>query len=229
MLKTKRDKVYLAFIALFVIAIVTVVIIALCTRDAKEELPVVTPRPTAEVRIREIERLVEVEKEITSDVLQDGLNDMGIMVTQQYYFTEVVSFSSVKKLLKTDIELKFTESGYLASYDGVVTAGIDFADISVEKSGDKPVITIHIPASEIQNVDVDPNSFRLFSEKNGLGNPLSVEDFNSSLVELENTAVEKAIDRGVLTRADENARQLITNFVSSLADTSKYTLKFITD
>lgn len=229
MLKTKKDKIYVAFIALFALAIISVIIVALCTRGSKEELPVVTPRPTAEVKIREVEKFIEVEKEITSDIIQDGLNDIGIMVTQQYYFTEVVSFSSVKKLLKTDIELKFTESNFLASYDGVVTAGINFADITVEKNEDAALITIHIPASEIQNVDIDPNSFQLFSEKNGLGNPLSVEDFNSSLIDLEKTAVEKAVDRGVLLQADENARQLIINFVNSLADSSKFSIEFVSD
>ena len=96
-------------------------------------VPSVTPRPTPEVIVKEteVEKIVEVEKEITSSVIEDGLRDIGVLVTQEYYFTDVISFSSVKKLFR--VEVPFTETSYLASYDGVVTAGIDFGKVSVVK------------------------------------------------------------------------------------------------
>ena len=95
-------------------------------RAEKKTVPSVTPRPTPEVIVHEtqVEKIVEVEKEITAEMIEDGLRDIGVLVTQEYYFTDVISFSSVKKLFR--LEVGFTESSYLASYDGVVTAGIDF-------------------------------------------------------------------------------------------------------
>ena len=89
-------------------------------------------------------------------------------------------------------------------------------------------ITVTIPAAEIQGVDIDPESFQLYSEKAGLGNHISAEDFNNSLVELEATAREKAIERGVLDRADENARVLIRNLIGALVDLNAYSLEFVT-
>ena len=151
------------------------------------------------------------------------LNDIGVLVTEEYYFTEVVSFSSIKKLFNK-LELGITESSYLASYDGVVTAGIDFSKITVSKDDELHLVEVRLPKAEILNVDIDPESFELYSEKTGLGNPISVADYNNSLVELESTASEKAVARGILTRADQNLKTVIVNFIAGLVDTAEYTV-----
>ena len=231
MLKTKKEKLYLIFIGVLALAIVCVIIAAFAGKDVPSSPAApdaAEPQiPTTKVVYKEVEKLVEVEKEISADILQDGLNDMGILITEEYYFTEVVSFSSIKNLLKTDIKLPFTESSYLASYDGTVSAGIDFSAIAVAKDDNSHRITVYLPKSEIQAVVVDPNSFELYSEKVGFGNPLSVEDFNQSLATLEDTAKAKAVEKGLLERADENAKNVISNFISGLADPALYTLEFI--
>ena len=194
--------------------------------DSKAAVPSVTARPTPEVIVHEtqVEKIVEVEKEISAETIEDGLRDIGLLVTQEYYFTDVISFSSVKKLFH--LEVGFTESSYLATYEGVVTAGIDFGKIRVVKDDDAGRILVTLPAPEVLNVDVDPGSFELYSEKTGFGNPLSVEDFNDSLVTLENTVRDKAVDKGLLRRADENARVVVRNFIAGLTDATRYTVEF---
>ena len=174
----------------------------------------------------EVEKIVEVEKNITGEILQDGLKKMGFLVTEEYYFTEVVTFSSVKKLFKT-ITLGITESSFLASYDGVISAGVDFEKIRVEKDDGTKEITVHLPAAEIRYLDIDPESFVLYSEKEGIGNKISMNDYNDSLIELEKNAEKKAVERGLLDRADENAEKVIANFISSLVDTTEYTVRYL--
>ena len=230
--KSKLDKILLILIAIFAAAILGVIIFSVCTADKAPKdaapQPVPTPRPQVVYREVEVEKLVEVEKEIGVETIQDGLRDMGILVTEEYFFTDVVSFSSVKKLFKTDIELNFTESNYLASYDGVITAGLDFTGISVEMDTEAKQVTVRIPKAEIQNVDIDPESFTLYSEKIGFANPILAEDFNKSLMELEKTVTDKAVAKGILTRADQNAVSVISNFVSGLVDPSVYHIHCVT-
>ena len=224
-MKTKKEKLYLILIAVFAAA--TLAVILFCSRrpePVQETYVPVEGEPDHKVVIREVEKLVEVEKTITGEMMQDGLRDMGTLITEEYYFTEVVSFTSVKKFFKTELELPFTESGYLASYDGVVTAGLDFTAIRVEKEEDR--ITVHLPKTAVQTVSIDPDSFELYSEKIGFANPISAEDYNTSLAELEQTAVDKALERGLLERADANARQVITNFIGGLTDLSAVQLTF---
>ena len=225
----KKTRLLIGLIALIALAIVVLIVVH-AARGSKADptLLSVTPRPSAEVVVREkeVERIVTVEKEITSAILQDGVREVGVLVTEEYYFTEVVSFSSIKKLWKLDLNI--TESSYLASYDGVVRAGVDLTGARVEKDDELKRITVTLPAASIQGVDIDPESFQLYSEKAGLGNHISAEDFNNSLVELETTAREKAVARGLLERADGNARVLIRNLIGALVDLNAYSLEFVT-
>lgn len=223
----KSTVVYLVLIGL-VVVLTAGLILWHSGHSADRSVPTVTPRPAAEPAARREVEIVTVEKEVTAEVIQDGLNDVGILVTEEYYFTEVVSFSSIKTLFKK-LELGITESSYLASYDGVVTAGIDFSNITVQKDDVRQVIEVRLPKAEILNVDIDPESFELYSEKTGLGNPLSAADFNQSLVELEETATEKALSRGILTRADRNAKTVIETFIGGLVDTEAYRVSILTE
>jgi hypothetical protein len=107
-----------------------------------------------------------------------------------------------------------------------VTAGVDFNDISVEKDDTDKVITITVPQSQIQYIDIDYDSFKIYSEKDGLWNPTSIEDYNDSLVDLKKNAEDKAIEKGVLDKADENAKAIIKNFVTGMVDDLDYTIKW---
>ena len=207
-----KTKLYVVSIVIVSVLVLGVIVLWLARRGQEsapeqsltsETLSVPTPK----VIIR------NVGKKITAQTLQDGLNDMGFLVTAEYYFTE----------------LGITETNYCAAYDGTVNAGIDFSGVTVEMDDALGTVVVRVPAAEIFDVDIDTDSFRLISEKSGLGNPVSVADFNTSLAELESTASEKALERGVLEKADENARLIIRGFVGSLVDLSRYTVSCVSD
>ncbi len=229
-MKRSGKKFYTVLIVVIAAAILGIVIFWLIrggSQKVSEQVPV--PKPSSGSFVPAAPKLIEIEKEISVDTVEDGLRDMGILITDEYYFAEVVSFSSVKKFFKTDIKLAFTESSYLAGYDGVITAGPDFTATRVEKDEAAKTVTVILPKSQIRNVDIDPDSFKLFSEKQGFTNPLSASDFNSSLIELENTARQKALEKGILQRADENAVAIVTNFIGNLIDMSVYHVKVVTE
>ena len=46
-------------------------------------------------------------------------------------------------------------------------------------------------------------------------------------MELEERAAQKAVDRGLLERAAENAQTVIKNFILGLFDKGEYTLRFL--
>ena len=220
--KRKTKRVLLILLCLVLLAAIAYVVVTSLSQQ-KTELPQITPRPTAAVVVREkeVEKIVETEKRITAEIIRDGLKDMGFLITEEYYFTEVASYSSIKKFL---IEWKFTESSFLASYDGVVEAGVDCTKIRVEKDDEAKTVTVFVPAAEARPANIDPNSLVVYSEKEGAGNHISIEDYNNSLIELENAAERKAVERGVLDRANANAEKLIRSFVGSLVDLGEYSL-----
>ena len=75
--KTK-SKLLIGLIVLVVaLTVVLIALHALRGRDKRAALPPVTPRPSAEVVIREkkVEKIITVEKEITADTVQESLRD----------------------------------------------------------------------------------------------------------------------------------------------------------
>jgi len=232
--KEVKWKDVLCWSAIFILVLLSLIILLVYVSRSGSRASVPAPtattaptpaEPTIVERVKEV--LVPTEKEITAEIIQDGLRDMGVLITQEYWFTEVMTYSSVQKLFGA-LTLGFTESSYVAGYDGVITAGLDFTAIKVEKNEISKTVIITVPKCTIQNVDIDPNSFVLYSERESVTNPISVADYNDSLVELEKNAKEKALKRGVLTEADKNAAAIITNFVSGLVDTDVYRIQLNT-
>lgn len=171
---------------------------------------------------KEVEKFVEIEKEITTEIIKDGLNDMGFLITQEYFFTQVENYTSTKKLF-TIIPL---ESSFVYSYDGVVAAGLDCGKIQVKKDDDSKVVRIYLPKAEIKYTTIDNESFQVYSEKEGFGNKLTLNDYNASLDEFKKMAEERAIDKGILEKADQVAELMIKNFINSLLKSSDYTVVF---
>ncbi len=183
--------------------------------EEEETTKTVTSRTEKEKRDR-------VMISTNTETIRDGLQKMGVLVTQEYYFTQVETYTKEKNIF---IVIP-TRSGFMYSYDGAVTAGVDLQKVSVRTDEERGVISIDLPESEIQAVTIDRDTFRIYSERESLWNPLKLEDYNISLAEFEDAAKEKALANGILERSDEQAQKLVREFAGSLPNTSGYTIEF---
>ena len=216
-IKQHRNQIYIG-----VTIIASILVLVLCLdfkirRDTERNEAAMTA-----TTIKEKEKKDKVVISVSTDTIQDGLANMGVLVTQEYYFTQVEKYTKEKTFLK----FITSSSEFMYSYDGAVMAGIDFEKIEIKTDEDRKIITVDMPDSEIQAVTIDKDTFKIYSEKDSLWNPLKLEDYNISLVEFENAAKEKAIASGILERSDEQARNLVREFISSLPNTGEYTISF---
>ena len=216
-LKEHRNQIYscVTVIAL-ILALILGVDYSMRRRAEKEEAAA-----TATTRT-EKEKKDKVLISVNTQTIQDGLADMGVLITQEYYFTQVEKYTKEKSIL---IFLT-SSSEFTYSYDGAVLAGVDFEAIKIEKDEDRKTIIVTMPPSQIQAVTIDKDTFKIYSEKDSLWNPLKLEDYNVSLVEFENAAKEKAINGGILKRSDEQARNLVRGFISNLPNAQGYAVEF---
>lgn len=159
---------------------------------------------------------------VTTDTIEDGLSDMGFLVTQEYYFTQVEKYTKEKKVLS----LFPSSSEMMYSYEGSVLAGVDFEEIRVIKDDENKTVTVTLPESEIMTVTIDKDTFEVYSEKDSLWNPFRLEDYNMSLAEFEEAAKKKALEEGILERSDEQAKKLVTNFIRNYPSLSDYDIRF---
>ena len=216
-IKQHRNQIYIG-----VTIIASILVLVLCLdfkirRDTERNEAAMTA-----TTIKEKEKKDKVVISVSTDTIQDGLANMGVLITQEYYFTQVEKYTKEKTFLK----FITSSSEFMYSYDGAVMAGIDFEKIEIKTDEDRKIITVDMPDSEIQAVTIDKDTFKIYSEKDSLWNPLKLEDYSISLVEFEDAAKEKAIASGILGRSDEQARNLVREFISSLPNTGEYTISF---
>ncbi len=229
MVKEKnKTMLWILIIVLLVIATLTVVAIHFAhplNKDLSSTLPSPTETLLSEENLTNdnIEERAIEETGIPPEVIQEKLQDVGKLITEEYWFTDVINYSKNKEILKK--EWGITESSLLATYAGVICAGVDFSEITVEKDILRRVITVYLPSSEIFSIDIDPESLTIYSEKNGLGNKFTMVDYNSALNDFQNEVKDKAIESGILERAQDNAKTIIRTFANSIIDISDYSVE----
>ncbi len=220
-MKISKQVKNIIYIGIIVVAVIAMIILGtdyLKNRSNTEEINTEDLQVTA-VKPKKDRVLVTV----STETLQDGLANMGILITQEYYFSQVERYSKQKDIITGLIT---ASSEFMYSYEGSVMAGIDFEKIKISKDDDTKTITVDLPESEIQTVSIDKDTFKKYSEKESIWNPLKLEDYNLSLAEFENAAKQKALDSGILERSDEQAQNLVMNFIRNFPSTSNYKIQF---
>ena len=98
-----KNRIYLGAIGALCLLIIIMISAKLAGGGSSETTAETTVPPTKVIRETviqevEVEKIVEVEKKITIGMVEEGLHDMGVLITGEYYFTDAVSFSKVKTL-----------------------------------------------------------------------------------------------------------------------------------
>ena len=166
--------------------------------------------------------IVEEVVTVNTQIIEDGLKEMGLLTTEEYYFTQVEEYSSSNQVFIFESKASFTYS-----YDGVVTAGIDCNDVVIDKNDELKKIIITIPSAQIFGANIDHDSFKIYEEKEGLWNKIDMTKYNDSIIEFENAAIEKARSKGIVYKANEGAKKIISSFVNSLVDTDEYEIELV--
>ena len=216
-LKKNRNRIYI-WITVLALALAAILLIDFAVRRGSEQ----SEAAETVTMKTEKEKRDNVVISVNTDTVKEGLANMGVLITQEYYFTQVEKYTKEKTILK----FLTSQSEFTYSYDGAVLAGVDFEKIQIEKDEDRKILTVDMPAPEIVTVTIDKDTFKIYSEKESLWNPLKLEDYNISLVEFENAAKERAIANGILERSDEQAEKLVLEFIRNLPNASGYTIEF---
>lgn len=163
----------------------------------------------------------EVET-LSGETIQSEIQEMGELVTAEYFYTHAEDFENIKTLF--GLKIPMTKTTLIYTVDGNIMAGIDFTAVTVEVDDEAKTVKISLPSSRIIASEIDHDSFALVNEKEGWFNDLSAEDVNRTFAHVKELEEQKAIENGVLDRADENAVRIIQSFVKNL-DLNSYTVE----
>ena len=137
-----------------------------------------------------------------------GFEDIGELDTQAAYCTIVDVTDDSKEIF--GMEVPFTKSTCVYSYDVVVKAGLDFGKISWEEIGDK--IVVNMPAVHITDSYIDENSGKIYHEKESIFSPITFEEQMLAREDLVEKGVTDAEEKGIFDNARANAENMMTSF-----------------
>ena len=187
------------------------------------------PKKVIETHDNEIYVLDEkVTPKIDLGIITSEIKDIGEFATIEFLYTDAAKYSNTKQIKGLDIPL--TKKSFLVKWDGNIKAGIDAEKIEIDTNYDRKIIKIDIPKAKILSHEIDNDSFETLDENNNVFNSITVDDVNSFVGENKKFMEEKFIKRGLLDKAEENAENLITNFLKSnqvIRDEYRIDIRFI--
>lgn len=164
-------------------------------------------------------------KEVTIDLIKSEIQDIGEIATIEYLYTDAGKFENPKQLF--GINVPFTTKSFIAKWDGIIKAGVQVDKIIVEINDANKEIIVHMPKSVILSHEIKKESIETLDEKDGLFNPVKVDDVREFDKVSKKAMEERAIENGILDRASENAKEIIEKLVNNdVVQEQGYIIKF---
>lgn len=178
-----------------------------------------------EKQIAELLNVKPSTPKITQSQLKEQISSIGELATLKYIYTN----ASRKEGNLTWLwgwTLPFSDSSLLVTYDGMIKAGIDLKDITFAVNESSHVITVSMPKSRILDNNIPQETINVLEVKDGLFNPVTFADYNQFISEEKKVMENRAIDLGVLTDADKEAKATVEAFLKAIPGMDGYTLTF---
>ena len=177
--------------------------------------------------------LVYTRKEAKSNYVSDekiteiGFENIGELATQAVTTTTVRVETKDLKLFNVSIPL--TQSKYIYTYNTTIKAGINFSDVKWQLGDTDDTshnIYVDIPEVKTLSADIDLDSFKVLHEENNIFSPITLTEHNDSLIQLRENALSDAINSGLYDRALDNAKTILTSFISQVYPSNEYNIIF---
>lgn len=156
---------------------------------------------------------------ITSETLQEKLIPAYDLVTEQYNYRNADKLEQDQSWL-FGWKRPFSSKSVLVTYDGVIKAGVDLSQVTPVVDEEAHTITVTLPASRITDNNIPQETITVVEVKNGLFNPVTIDDYNTFISEQKIVMEKKAIDQGLLKEADQNAREIVTSLLTAVPGVS---------
>ena len=172
-------------------------------------------------------KMKEDQMQHESKVTKFGFEDIGELATQEMIGTVVHTEKTAQSLF--GIEIPFTQSQYIYSYDFDIKAGYDFSYIKYEIKDDeeKKEILIYLPEAKILSTEILTDSFEVYYEKESIFKRITLSDNNVALKDMKKLAEDNAVSNGIYEKAKSNAEIILKAFFAQYYDLNVYTITFI--
>lgn len=160
----------------------------------------------------------EVEKTVvTVDEVEAKILEIGELASAEGEYT-VTKGRDYTRYVLDDYAVPGTTSHVELTCTGIVKAGYALKDVTVKVDNDSQKIYVSLPEAEILSNEILWGDDMISEEKNSILNPLEFEQYKTIIAEIKEEGLQKAEEEGLYDTVEENAKNLITNFLGCFAD-----------
>ena len=155
---------------------------------------------------------------ITDEQIGASFKQIAELSVEEYAYSTVGSFEQ-EGFTIAGRAVPFTGRNFLVTFDGSVKAGLrDAEQVAVDIDDDAEKLTVRVPRVAITENSVDPASISVYDQSMNPLNQVRVDDVAGFLAEQEKRAEEKAIEEGLLKRAEQRTEELMRSHASALIE-----------
>jgi hypothetical protein len=145
---------------------------------------------------------------INSTMIESRLAECSDLTTCNLVYVDLVKYSAGSIPL-------ITKKAFSMIYQANIRAGIDLSLAKVEVT--PRTVTIHLPQTQVQSIEVDTETLRFYDEKLAIFNWSNKEDIGSAIAAARKDAEEHANLDNLKNQARTQAEKVLTKLVDPLA------------
>ena len=231
----RKSKLKRKLVSIAVLIVVVLLAIAVAWLTGRSQAKKKTEQEIADLKVIIREKEAEIQElnenpivvspiapEISLDILHSKISEIAELATMEYLFTDSAKFTDSKQIEKWKVNIPFTQKSFIMKWDGVIKAGVNLDQVSIIVSKEEKKIIVTIPKAEILSYEIDNDSVQVLDEKNNIFNPISVEDKVKFDSKTENAMKERAIENGLLEKAQINAENILARLILSDPEVAAY-------
>lgn len=158
---------------------------------------------------------------ITNIITKFDFKNLSTLTTQEYNYTYIGTYENSRNLSEfklPNIDIPFTKKKIIYSCDGRITAGVDCEKIKIEeeKNATNRKLIIYMPTATVISNEKITDSLKKYDEHLNIFNPFTFDDFTESEKVMKDYGLSKALDYGLIEKANEQAKNLITTFIKEI-------------
>ena len=157
-------------------------------------------------------QIAEEKVEITEEQVREQLVAVSDLVTYSFEFENTSEVKNTRQVFGFDVP--FTTNSVTIRYSGVIKAGFDISDVKISVDNDYDKIYVTLPEVRITDKYLYEDKLE-YSEKNNIFNPISPDKISECLEDILNTELSRAESEGIYDKAEENAKNIITDILSA--------------
>jgi len=159
-------------------------------------------------------------QEVSDTVIREELTAISELATYEFTYVNHVDYTDQPELLGHAVML--SDHWFAFDYQGTIKAGLDFEKIDLLWIDNvEHTIGIYLPEAKVfsNEISVDMSTYE---DRNNICNPLNPREVLDYLYSRKEPELEKALGLGLLDKAKENAKSLITTVIEAQGYTAVF-------